>query len=169
MLSKVLRKRDAAAEFFDVTEPRAEAVDTGGRGPQAEHEACAGGIAQRRLRMGVRESGSPRRQTADMRGMHLRMAAERFDPVVEVIDCDEEDVGSYGFCSGFRARCKGYRNERRKEKEGPSSGETLLHGCQDSTVNVRGCSRAEWSGEASLIKQRPQRLHDPRGNWLTLL
>lgn len=78
-----------------------------------------------------------------MRGLHLRMATERFDPVVEVIDSDEEDIGSYGFCSGFRARCKGYRNERRKEKEGPGIKETLLHGCQDSTANVRGRSRAK--------------------------
>ena len=94
MLPKVLRKSDAAAEFFDITEPRAKGVDAGGRGPQAEHEACARRITQRRLRMSVRESGSPRRQTADMRGLHLWMATERFDPVVEVIDSDEEDIGS---------------------------------------------------------------------------
>jgi len=51
--------------------------------------------------MGVRENRSARRESIDARRFDLRVTAEAADPIVEIIDRDEEDVGAI---SGASAR-----------------------------------------------------------------
>ena len=50
-------------------------------------------IAERRLAMGVAEQGAAPREPVDVGRPRLRMTAEAADPVVQVVDGDEEDVG----------------------------------------------------------------------------
>ena len=42
--------------------------------------------------MGVREEHAPRRETIDIRCLRLWVSAEAADPIVEVVDGNEEDV-----------------------------------------------------------------------------
>ena len=42
--------------------------------------------------MGIREQCPPRRQSINVRGLHQRVPTEAADPVVLVINGDEEDV-----------------------------------------------------------------------------
>jgi hypothetical protein len=44
--------------------------------------------------VGVEKGGAAAREGVEVRGLRERMAAERSDPVVQIIDEDEEDVGS---------------------------------------------------------------------------
>ena len=46
--------------------------------------------------MGVCEEGTAGGEAIDVGSFHLGVSSHAADPVVQVIDCDEEDVGSFG-------------------------------------------------------------------------
>ena len=54
--------------------------------------------------MGVREEHSPRRQAIDMRSFRLRMPPENADPVVEVVNSDEENIGPINCLGSYGSR-----------------------------------------------------------------
>jgi len=96
ILLEVLGQGSEFCEFGKVTEPGGESVDAGGVGAQAHHEAGAGGIAQRRLAVGIGEQGAAGGELVDVRGERVRVSAKATDPVVLIIDGDEDDVGFFG-------------------------------------------------------------------------
>ena len=54
--------------------------------------------------MGVREKHSPRCQAIDMRSFRLGMPAENADPVVEVVNSDEQYITPINCLSGYGSR-----------------------------------------------------------------
>lgn len=52
------------------------------------------GLQRGGLAVGVGEGGAAFGEAVEVGGFHLRVAAEGGDPVVEVVDGDEEDVGT---------------------------------------------------------------------------
>ena len=74
-------------------EPRGQRVDAGGARPQAGEDARAARVAERGLAVGVGEGGAAGGELVDVRRLRLRVAAERADPVVQVVEGDEQDVG----------------------------------------------------------------------------
>ena len=106
---EMLRQSDAVSPRVDVAEPRGESIDAGGGGAQAEHETGAGGIAQRRLHVGVQERGAARREPVDVWRAGQWMAAEVADPVVLIIDGDEEHIGFW--CGETRSRRQSGENQ----------------------------------------------------------
>ena len=53
--------------------------------------------------MGVREEHSPRRQAIDMRSFRLGMPPKNADPVIEVVNSDEQYIGPIN-CLGNGSR-----------------------------------------------------------------
>ena len=95
-LGERLRQRDVILRCLHVADAGRQPVDAGGRGPQAGQQAGAGRIAQRRLAMRVGEQRAALGQPVDVRRPDLRMPAQAADPVVLVVDRDEQDVGPGG-------------------------------------------------------------------------
>ena len=89
---KVLGKGDVVGPLRDVTKPGGQPVDAGGAGAQSEKQAGAGGVAKRGLAMGVGEKGAASGELVDVRGLDQRMAAQTADPIILVIDGQEEHV-----------------------------------------------------------------------------
>jgi len=46
--------------------------------------------------MGVREQRPARRECVDVRRLDLRMPVQAADPIIQVVDGDDEDVGLVG-------------------------------------------------------------------------
>ena len=63
--------------------------------------------------MGVEQSGAARRQAINVWGLGQRMATEGADPVVLIVDRDEDDVGLLSCCTGFGQGC----SERKEGQE----------------------------------------------------
>ena len=68
-------------------------IDSGGARTLAAEKGGPGGIADRGGAMGVGEGDAHFGKTVDVGSLGLGVAAEVANPVVEVIDGDEEDVG----------------------------------------------------------------------------
>ena len=85
-------------EGGDVAEPGGEAVNAGAGVAATGHDGGARGEADGGLAVGVGEEGAPLGEGVDVRCPGLGMSAEAADPVVEVVDGDEDDVGF--FCGG---------------------------------------------------------------------
>lgn len=96
VLLQVLGKGGEVCEFGKVTEPGGESVDAGGVGAQAHHEAGTGGIAERGLAVGIGEQSAAGGELVDVGGEGVRVTAKAANPVVLVIDGDEDDVGFFG-------------------------------------------------------------------------
>lgn len=77
-----------------------QSVDPGGGGSQAEHDAGAGGVAEHGITMGVGKKGAAFGKGIDVRGLDHGVPAKAADPVVEVVNGDENDVGFAGFIGG---------------------------------------------------------------------
>ena len=92
----MLGKCREVLEFFESTKPRSKPVNTGGVGTQTHHETGTRGVAERRLAVGVVEKGASGRQFVDVGGFGVGVSAHATDPVVLVIDRDEENVGLLG-------------------------------------------------------------------------
>lgn len=87
-----LRERDAVTRRRRGAEARREPVDAGGGGAEAGEEAGARRVAERCLAVGVGERGAAGGEAVEVRGERLRVAVQVADPVVEVVDGDEEHV-----------------------------------------------------------------------------
>ena len=117
MAVQVLRKRLELVPFFGVADPRRKPVNAGRRRPQSRHQTRSRGVAERRLAMGVRKPNSSSRQRVDMGRLDLRVAFEIPDPIVLIIDRDEQDVWLLG---GECLRDEANEQNDEKQKGGPS-------------------------------------------------
>ena len=101
---EVLRERDCvgqgSAPGFSV------AVDASGRRSQPGHQAASGGVARRCLTVRSGECDATGRQLVEVRSLCLRVAAQRLNPIVQVVDADEEHVRPVG-PGGLRMRGRG--------------------------------------------------------------
>ena len=97
-----LEERLVAPQLLRRAEPRAERVHARGGGPQPGEQARPRRVAQRRLAVRVGERRPARRELVHVRRYHLRVAAERPDPVVQVVDGDEQHVRPLGAASDRR-------------------------------------------------------------------
>ena len=95
IIRKMLREGDAVFPLGQGAKPRSEAVDAGGGGAQAEQETRARRIADRGLAVGVQKRRPAGREAIKMGRLGHGVAAEVPDPVVLVVDGDEEDVGFF--------------------------------------------------------------------------
>ena len=75
-----------------LAKPLAVAVDAGLRRQDARQQTDPGGVAERRRRVGPGERHAAARQAIDVRRARLRVAGQVADPVVQVVDGDEENV-----------------------------------------------------------------------------
>ena len=66
------------------------------KGPHAGEQAHAGRIADRRLAMGVAEQHTAPGKAIDVRRAHLRVSPEAADPVVQVVNRDEQHIRPLG-------------------------------------------------------------------------
>ena len=114
---EVLRESDAILEGFERAEPWREAVDAGGGGAKAEHETGARGIAQGTLRVGIEEGGAAGGEPVQVRSFDKGVPAERADPVILVVDGNEEDVGRLRG-SGEGVGAEGEEGEKEKCSHG---------------------------------------------------
>ena len=65
-----------------------------GRGrPTPPQQTDPRGVAHGALAMGVGEEHPTGREAVNVRSLRLRVSVEAPHPVVEVVDCDEEDIG----------------------------------------------------------------------------
>ena len=85
-------------------EPRGQSVDPRGRGPQSRHEARPRRIAQWRLALRICEQRPPGRQRVDIRSLDLRMPVQAAEPVVLVVDRNEQNVWFRSLFRGGRCR-----------------------------------------------------------------
>ena len=63
--------------------------------------------------MSIRESEPHVRQSTEMRRLHIGMTAQRLDPIVEIVNADEKNVGSR-LCRGLTVK-----TALRKKQQGP--------------------------------------------------
>ena len=91
---QVLRQRNNLFKWLNSAKPWRQAVDAGSGRSQAGHQARAGGVAKGRLAVSVGEGRSAIRQSVHVGCLDLRMSLQRSDPVVEVVDRDEQNVRS---------------------------------------------------------------------------
>ena len=96
LLPEVLGHRDDVGESLNRAEPGSKAVDAGRRRSKAGEKTCAGGVAEGRLAVCVGEEHAPIGKAVDVRRLRLRVAAQAADPVVQVVNGDEEDVRPVG-------------------------------------------------------------------------
>jgi hypothetical protein len=125
---EVLRQRHAVLELRQRAERRRQAVDAGGRRPQPGEQAGARGIAQRRLAMRVEEGGAAPGQRVEVGRPGQRMPAQVADPIVLIINGDEQDVRLAG------GRGNGGRTEQNQNRE--ETGERF-HDASMRTVTTR--------------------------------
>ena len=93
VVREVLREGDAVFPLGQGAKPRREAVNSGGRGTQAEEQTGARRIAERSLTVGVQKRRPAGREAIKMGRLRHGVAAEVPDPVILVVDGDKEDVG----------------------------------------------------------------------------
>ena len=106
MLAKVLRDRHPILEFRLVPEPRKGSgptipafvtPDTDGRRPQSGHRRHSRGVAQRRRTIRLLEQHAPRCEPIDIGSLGLGMSSKTTNPVVQIVDGDEQDVRRFVF------------------------------------------------------------------------
>jgi hypothetical protein len=68
-------------------------IDAGGRGPESGHQCGAGGIANGSGAVAACETRSASGESINIWGDRLFVSAQVTDPVVQVVDGDEQDVG----------------------------------------------------------------------------
>ena len=131
---------------FALRKPRSKAIDPGGVGTEAGQQTGAGGIAQRRLTVGIEEDRAPRRETVHVRGFGLGMPSQTPFPVIEVVDRDEQDVRFLGRRTG----------EDRQEEEAEKQ---AVHGNESDGV---GKARNHGTGRAlTAACWKAARMSDP--------
>ena len=103
MLPEILRDSYPVLVLGNFTEPRCPAVavrivhasvcvDAGRRGPQAGHDRHAGRIAQRCGTIRLLKKDPFLGKSIDIGRLGLRMTAQTADPVVQIVDCQEQNI-----------------------------------------------------------------------------
>ena len=88
-----LRNRQLIGIFWYFFKRWLERIDSSSGWSEPKHDRGSGRIAYGSLAMGIGKQSSPCRQPVEVRGLDLRMPAQATDPVVEVVDGQEQDVG----------------------------------------------------------------------------
>ena len=96
---EVLWEGDGVPGGFAFPDLWAEVIDACGGGVGPGEEADSGGIADRCLAVSVGEGDAPLSEPIEVGRYALGVSAERADPVVEVVDGDEEHIGVVGWLS----------------------------------------------------------------------
>ena len=94
-------------------------VATGGPGSASSHERASGGLASGHRAVGVGEGDPHRRQPIDVGSFCLRIPAQVTDPMVEVVNRNEEHVGLCG-SPVLSGRHGGRERKRGNKKKGKS-------------------------------------------------
>ncbi len=94
--AEVERQGDGALERRGVLVALRDVVDAIVKRIRAGEEAGARRLADRRLAAGVVEERAAAGEGVEVRGGGLRVAAQAADPVVQVIDGEKQDVGTFG-------------------------------------------------------------------------
>ena len=104
---KVIRVGRNASGDRRLEDVRVEEVDSGCARVHRDTHAGAGRVADGCLTMRVVETHPTRGEAVDVRSQCLRMPVEVLDPVIEVVDGNNEDVGRSGFSGRGKDRKKG--------------------------------------------------------------
>ena len=110
--SQVLRQRHALLERRHRANPGRQPMNAGGGGTQSREGAAAGRIAQRRLAMRITKKRAARRKPVEVRRPGLRMSPEAADPIVQVVDGDEQNVWPIRRLAGNRGDEYGETDEK---------------------------------------------------------
>ena len=121
---EILRQRNAVACALHIPDARRQPVNAGGGRPQSRQQAGARGIAQRRLAMSIAEERAARGQAIQVRCLRLGMSSQAADPVIQVVNGDEEDVRPFRGCRTNRVVCQ---SQRENGEDNPSR-ELPCHG-----------------------------------------
>ena len=131
-------QRTNVLEDFHGAPVRLVHVNAGRRGTQAGHQSRPGRIAQDGGRMRVGKHHAPLGEAVHVGCNRLRMPVERSDPVVQVVDGNEEDVGR-------RSRlCVQAGSRRSQYEQNDSDCVRRIHGAHYTRVDrldwlARGC------------------------------
>ncbi len=135
VLLEPLEERRVVFELLRGAEPRRERVHAGGGRPQSGEDARARRVAQRRLTVRVGERGAACCEPVKVRRLHLRVPAERPDPVVQVVDRDEQDVR---LLRAFGERREG---DERDDSENAAHGDFRREPTRGDAIQCRHCAR----------------------------
>ena len=89
---EVLHQGDGIRELLP--QPLPIPVNTGSEGSHPRQEADAGRIAERRRAVGARKGNPTLGETVDVGRLRIRVAAQMPDPVAQVVNRDEQHVGT---------------------------------------------------------------------------
>lgn len=93
---KMLRQRNEIGPLRNVPKPGSESVNSRCARTKAHHETGARRVAEGCLAMGVGHNRAAIRKSVDVRSLHHWVRIHTTNPVVLVIDCDEENIGFVG-------------------------------------------------------------------------
>ena len=144
-----LRQRHMIFQRLHIADARHEPVDARARRPQPGEQTGARRIAQRCLAVRVREKCAALCEAIDVRRLDLGMPAEAADPVVLIVNGDEEDVWLRG-----RIRCGKLHGKKSGEYD-EGEEETVHRGADagwllSSRHRVRASpARRRWTSQSS--------------------
>ena len=122
-LREGLRQRHMLLRLLHFANARSQAIDASARRTQAGEQRTARRIAQRCLTMRASKQSAALGQRINRRRLHLRMPTHAANPIVLIIDGDEEDVGP---------RVSGVEGEGEEECEAETE---QLHGRLQTKLN----------------------------------
>ena len=93
MFSEILRQRYPILVLRHVTKPVQIAVDAGRRWTEPRHDRSARWAAQWSGTMGLFKENALLCERINVRRLRLGMSSEAADPIVQIVDSDEQDVG----------------------------------------------------------------------------
>ena len=92
MLTEILRERHPILVLRQVAKPVQIAIDAGRRRTKPHHDRSTRRAAERSSAMGLLEEDSLASQFVDVGSLCLWMSAEATNPIVQIVDSDEQDV-----------------------------------------------------------------------------
>ena len=90
------RNRDGRLRHRRIAKSRVEEVQPGRRRQPRHHEARPRGLADGSLTVGVTKIHATGGQSIDVRRACLWMAGQAADPIIQVVDTDQHDIGGSG-------------------------------------------------------------------------
>ena len=96
VVGEMLWERKQILPLRHISEPGSESVNPGGTWAKAHHQTRARRIAERRLRMGIGKERSASSKLVDVRRLNQWMPIHTANPIVLIINSDEENIGLMG-------------------------------------------------------------------------
>ena len=115
MAAKVLRQRDSPSILRRLPKPRTVQVDARRAGPQPDHQTGPRRIANGSLTVGVAKQHAALREPIDIRRTRLRMPLQTTNPIIQVVDGNQQHIGPFGGaslrrCDQANHHCQGRHN-----------------------------------------------------------